>query len=154
MSSFSFLPKKDPKSSLLALIRSRVAIAIAPHFHTQLCTILTTLATKVARYLRIIFSRWFVFSRGIFVVLIDFNTARSVHLTKGYCIQWGNCKPGGRGGMIYTLGNLWKGCAAWLFKSWQYFRPKKFIFHTYFQTYFHCHPAFQQPPLRNRVIIS
>ena len=43
MSSFSFLPKKDPKSSLLALIRSRVAIAIAPHFHTQLCTILTTL---------------------------------------------------------------------------------------------------------------
>ena len=109
MSSFSFLPKKDPKSSLLALIRSRVAIAIAPHFHTQLCTILTTLATKVARYLGIIFSRWFVFSRGIFVVLIDFNTARSVYLTKGYCIQWGNCKPGGRGGMIYTLGNLWRG---------------------------------------------
>ena len=80
MSSFSFLPKKDPKSSLLELIRSRVAIAIAPHFHTQMCTILTTLATKVARYLGIIFSRWFVFSRGIFVVLIDFNTARSVHL--------------------------------------------------------------------------
>ena len=87
MSSFSFLPKKDPKSSLLELIRSRVAVAITPHFHTQLCTILTTLATKVARYLGIIFSRWFVFSRGIFVVLIDFNTARSVHLTKGYCIQ-------------------------------------------------------------------
>ena len=60
--------------------------------------------TKVARYLGIIFSLWFVFSRGMFVVLIDINTAPSVHLTKGYCIQWGNCKPGGKAGWYILLG--------------------------------------------------
>ena len=53
MSSFSFLPKEDPESTLLELIYSRVDIlpcyltAIAPHFHTQLCTLLTALAPKL-----------------------------------------------------------------------------------------------------------
>ena len=103
---------KNPESNCLELIHSRVDIFAmltycnCPSFPntTVYCINYPTVATKVARYLGIIFSCWFVFSRGIFVVLIDITTAHSVHLTKGYCIQWGNdwgnCKPGGRGGMI------------------------------------------------------
>ena len=48
---------------------------------------------------------------------------------------WGVIGHRERGGMIYTLGNFWRGCAVWLSKSWHYFKPKKFIFHTYFQTW-------------------
>ena len=34
-----------------------------------------------------------------------------------------------------TSGNSWWGCAAWLSKSWPYFRPKNVIFHTRSQTW-------------------
>ena len=49
----------------------------------------------------------------------------------------------GAGGGGTPGSNRW-GWAAWFFKSWPYFRPKKFIFHTRFPTW----------PLRNYFIIT